>query len=1359
MKLHLPCGLRKALLACLAALAAHCRIPRTVSTGTALLGVFAMLWGAASHAATQQDQDSPLSEDEEVLLLDEPDELTFDAPNLLSEDDEYGLQRFLAANNEENVMTISQDDSGIMPVAAPEGAFEVNAHAGGTASLTDAYNNHNQAGTTWNINLDSGTNYFPPTTNPILANIYLSQTLTINQGSSRHTVTFQGAITGEDVADLVYAWVQGANVGWKFTANTLDNFSGNISTSGRENDTDAAHTFTCTIEGNSNRGAITLNGRQDVLELHNATMRNFAINVTTLNVANKDTSTTTATTFGVANVTVTGTLTTAAGSTALFNSGNIALATVTNNGTLSLAGTASATLNGVMSGGGSLAIGGTASLTVNANNSVTVNSLTMSGGTLTSNGTGLVSVNDVLTMNGGSITVGDRLSLVDNGHTHYIRGGASVTAAEMHNVNGHVGNLVIGGQVDGSGAVTNGKLTVGSEASTVTADLLKARTLWISNAQTASEAGNRSVVTVYGGVNLYTKFDNSTLTATGLSGDVCVLVDGASDLIVKGAMHGNNNALLESVYVRNNATMTVEGMLSIQNDNKLDINTGTVTLNGGLTANSVALTQGSLTAGGTKVTGTFTMGGGVTAQAAVDGLSAGSLVTLENGKSLTLESGALTITDAVDMSGGELRLSGGAVSVANGIDASGGTLVLGSVRVAEDLKITLRDSAVLELAGGAQPTIDGISRITLGIEVADDALSGGKLKLTRAAMETLLKWEGQINFSITGAPIGAIWDYDLFDTTGWSGADAAAAKTFLEKFLGLEEQGGSIKVDSLGNVHYALAGDLTWTGQDGETGNVWDEAAGNWEEGGKEHQVFGDKDSVRFGDDGSGHSDIIVSGELTVGDIRVEDSSTYSFTGEGGDDSINAVGNLYVRAGSSATFSNLKSFSVAGGTLQGILKLENTGTENSLGSMIVKSGGDITIVGETAKTTLTSLDIEGGSLTSFGAEQDGSGSVGGAITVNGAMTVSNVDGQSGQVNVTGDLSASSLVVSGTGVSVSVSGTMGVGNLDTNDPLLRIDQGGSVTAGSLKGFGGNGYAGRILVGENDAGTLTVGSEGKEVVLVLEARGLSVQGRDSNVTVYGDASLYGSYDDAHALLVTGATVHITGTLRAPNSADDPSSAVRVENNGELIIGNGAWVQGSLAVLSSSTVTVGKRLSLEDSNDPVLIVTGGSSVTAGSIWGGTDTGVAGRLTVGDAASAGTLTVGGGDSVEEEVLKAKSLYVQHADSEVTIYGDVKLTGATADDDNNALKLEGGSSMTVHGGVHGADGGSMSGGVSLTGGSDLTVDGDVASSGTVFLNGASSLTVDGSVESDALQITNGTATLKGGLTAGSVNFIRRRAL
>ena len=68
MKLHLPTHLRKALLACLAALAMH-SLPVTVASGSALIGggaLVSFILGQQAKAAAADDEDGPLSTDSMV---------------------------------------------------------------------------------------------------------------------------------------------------------------------------------------------------------------------------------------------------------------------------------------------------------------------------------------------------------------------------------------------------------------------------------------------------------------------------------------------------------------------------------------------------------------------------------------------------------------------------------------------------------------------------------------------------------------------------------------------------------------------------------------------------------------------------------------------------------------------------------------------------------------------------------------------------------------------------------------------------------------------------------------------------------------------------------------------------------------------------------------------------------------------------------------------------------------------------------------------------------------------------------------------------------------------------------------------
>ncbi len=330
----------------------------------------------------------------------------------------------------------------------------------------------------------------------------------------------------------------------------------------------------------------------------------------------------------------------------------------------------------------------------------------------------------------------------------------------------------------------------------------------------------------------------------------------------------------------------------------------------------------------------------------VDGLfsvAGTAAITIDEGGSATL-SGGLTAA-SVALSQGSLTL-GGALNVANGVTASGGTLKLGTANVAESLAISLSGGAVFEMTEGTL-TIGAGKTLTLTIDVAS-ATEGGKLRLTDTVMNALLALKAQINFSITGAHIGANWEYKLFDVDELSGMwSKTVAESFLKGLLNPGE-GASLTVDEQGTVRYALyaaSRDLTWTGSD--TSHVWDTSAANWQAGAQTGQTFGEHDSVTF-DNTATAKNVTVSGALTPGDIHVTGNSTYTFTGQNSA-SIAGSGNLYVNANSSASFSGLSSFSIVGGEITGSLKLESTVTgTKSLGSMTVGSNGTITITDSTA---------------------------------------------------------------------------------------------------------------------------------------------------------------------------------------------------------------------------------------------------------------------------------------------------------------------------------------------------------------------------------------------------------------------------
>ena len=237
MKLHLPSSLRKALLACLAALASHRRFPRTVSTGTALLGVFTMLWSTSSRAAAQSPQALPgdvaalLSEtDARGAAGDEPsagipsialaandgiatiaadsagdasapgtapetEEVALDVPSWLGEADEDEEQNLLAANSEEetfaDISPIALSTDGVMLLASGDPLTWTG--AGNAVTLSSSGVSTDDS---WNADADSLTGQ-----DVVLAGTGTAPiTVTVGSGSAG-SISMQSLIVGGQRAD------------------------------------------------------------------------------------------------------------------------------------------------------------------------------------------------------------------------------------------------------------------------------------------------------------------------------------------------------------------------------------------------------------------------------------------------------------------------------------------------------------------------------------------------------------------------------------------------------------------------------------------------------------------------------------------------------------------------------------------------------------------------------------------------------------------------------------------------------------------------------------------------------------------------------------------------------------------------------------------------------------------------------------------------------------------------------------------------------------------------------------------------------------------------------------------------------
>ena len=142
---------------------------------------------------------------------------------------------------------------------------------------------------------------------------------------------------------------------------------------------------------------------------------------------------------------------------------------IVNNGTLSFTGSASNTLNGIMSGTGNLTKSGAGLLTLNYSSTITggaiisggnlavrdnlVNPLGSGTTTVSTGGSydlGATTVTSPLTLNGGTVTAG-------NSFTSFINGPVTLAATSTINVSG---NLNINGNISGTGGLTKGLAAV-----------------------------------------------------------------------------------------------------------------------------------------------------------------------------------------------------------------------------------------------------------------------------------------------------------------------------------------------------------------------------------------------------------------------------------------------------------------------------------------------------------------------------------------------------------------------------------------------------------------------------------------------------------------------------------------------------------------------------------------------------------------------------------------------------------------------------------------------------------------------------------------------------------------------------------
>ena len=330
-------------------------------------------------------------------------------------------------------------------------------------------------------------------------------------------------------------------------------------------------------------------------------------------------------------------------------------------------------------------------------------------------------------------------------------------------------------------------------------------------------------------------------------------------------------------------------------------------------------------------------------------------------------------------------------------------------------------------------------------------------------------------------------------------------------------------------------------------------------------------------------------------------------------------------------------------------------------------------------------------------EESGAWSVDRSFKVaGGKLEVGAADSQVNMQFAGGDESTGSLVVEGG--ELVVHGTASV----QDGGFMRIYGGGSLTADEIRK--GNSHSGTIILGDASNGSGTLDVEG-----ITKVYAMAVRGSGSRATLGGDLSIWASRN-GYALEVDGGQVTVGGKYYGAGDTQ-AQGTVMVHNGGSLAVNGDSALFQNLGV-DNGTVTVTNLLGVNEGGS--LSIINGGSVTAGRIRHINDTGHAEVVNVGNAGSSGSLTLTGTGAEGGNTLQTFNLNVQGEGSVLTVNGatnvfeNMSVSGGVVTL-NGGLTVESTGSVSVRGGVVTLNGGLTGGTVTVTGG-ELALGGDVSS-------------------------------------------------
>ena len=880
-----------------------------------------------------------------------------------------------------------------------------------------------------------------------------------------------------------------------------------------------------------------------------------------------------------------------------------------------------------------------------------------------------------------------------------------------------------------------------------------------------------------------------TMAATGSDRNVSVTdgaitgtISNADKVTLKDATVGSITGKIDVVLENSKTTDSVVMVNSGLDVKSLDV-TGNVTVAGDINSDTLAVTNGTLTAKDDQglcdvtVTGKTTLANG-TVEAAVFTSGevelvdmGGSVEELISGDSVTMQGTQLTVTSTKDASvdvAKDLTLTTDAEGDIATLTTNGGVDVEGTITVEGGSKLT------------AVGTVDGKDGVTVsgtGSIIAANVTSTGAVTVT----------DGTIDGAVTGSASVAVTDGSI---TG--GVTSTGTVTVTDGSIGGAVSGTDVTVNG-GKIAGAVTGSSSVAVTDGSiTGAVTSTGAVTVTDGSIGGAVSGTDVTVIAKDDQASVGDVTMNGALKVdggttgavtGTVTGATLSNGASIGSG----LTVTGTTDVTNGATVKGDlTTDDLTVAGGTLT----VDGTVTDNSTDGLTLT--GSTTKVDADAVKTTGGLSVQNGAIVdaavtgSASVEVTTGGTITGAVTTTGAVSVngnnSTISGDvtgATTVDVTDKGVISGSIVDATGAVTVTDGSV-QGSVDT-EGAVTVTNGsvGSIadaadvtvtngTVGSISGAenvtvsGANAVVGDVAMN----GNLTV-EEGAQTGKITGTVGNATLTNDAIIGMGGDTLTVGSMTTTGDVTVQGGvtagslTVN-DGTLHA-NSADG-TTKYDVYVTGEAVLNGGSVAAGKFSAdggikISGTDVTIDE---LDSKGDTSL--SGGSTTVKGdaTVEGNLGMSGAGELEVlGDVTTDSVSVKEGYQFIADSLdLSLESLTSDDLEYGLTVEGTSKDSGlaSTVDVKGTINAADKGVSVTDGGIVKAGDGITNAGAVNVDGGkilADVTdattldvingeIDGDVTASKDTTLDNA---TITGKLDVD------GTTTVDSASTVGSADL------